>query len=83
MPTLISKFVFNRLGAPIDLDDNNVEFKRFPGKTQSLFDLKSGHVAIRLLKDGDQVPEVPQEALDICMNGQEVTIVDSALRDSM
>ena len=40
-------------------------------------------MAIRLLKDGDQVPEVPQEALDICPSRQEVTIVDPALRDSM
>ena len=40
-------------------------------------------MAIRLLRDGDQVPVVPQEALDICSGGQEVTIVDPILRESM
>ena len=32
VPTLLSKFVFKRLGARIDLDDNSIEFKRFPGR---------------------------------------------------
>ena len=29
VPTLISKFVFKKLGARIDLDENRIEFKRF------------------------------------------------------
>ena len=42
VPTLLSKYVFKRLGARIDLDDNSIEFKRFPGVVESLYDLKSG-----------------------------------------
>ena len=63
VPFLVSKFVFKRLGAKIGLDDNDIEFKRFPEKHEPIYDLKSGHVAIQLLKGDDRAPEVPQEAL--------------------
>ena len=60
VPVLLSKHVFKRLGAKIDLEDNAIEFRRFPGKTEPIHDLRSGHVAIQLLKDdGQHSPSVP------------------------
>ena len=36
-----------------------------------------------MLKSNEKAPEVPQEAFDMCIGGQEVTIVDPTLRASM
>ena len=50
---------------------------------EPLHDLRSGHVAISFLKEGETSPQVPSEALDICAKGQEVTLADEALRKKL
>ena len=55
-------------------------FKLFPGRKEPLHDLESGHVAIELTKKGQQPPQVPQEVMDICVAGDEVTLANPTLR---
>ena len=50
IPTLLSKYLFKRLGAVLDLDENECRFKRIGGGIERLHDLPSGHTAIELLK---------------------------------
>ena len=83
VPFLLSKHVFKRLGASIDLEDNVVSFKRFPGKKQELHDLRSGHVAIALVDPEAKPPIVTEEVLALCASGQEVTLADPILRATL
>ena len=83
MPCLISKFVLKQLGAVIDLENNHVVFKKITALTEPLHDLETGHVAIELIKDGQDPPEVDPDAIEICKNGQEVTMGNAALRQKL
>ena len=58
IPILLSKYLFKKLGAVLDLADNEVTFKPFKGKKENLHDLDSGHVAIELIKSGEPPPKV-------------------------
>ena len=82
VPCLISKFVLKQLGAVIDLESNHVVFKKVTQKQEALHDLETGHVAIELIKSGQQPPEVGSEAIQICRDGQEVTMGKSDLREN-
>ena len=74
---------FRRLGAIIDLNDNVLRLKGFDEAVEPLHDLRTGHIAINFLKPKEVTPIVSNEALNICMNGQEVTLADDELRKSM
>ena len=76
-PVSLKQYVFKRLRAVLSLEVNNVTFKLFPGRKEPLHDLESGHVAIDLTKKGQQPPQVPQEVMDICVAGDEVTFGES------
>ena len=83
VPCLISKFVLKQLGAVIDLESNHVVFKKITQQIEPLHDLESGHVAIELIKEGQQPLDVDPEAIEICRNGQEVTMGHSDLRKKL
>ena len=51
IPTLLSKHVFRRLGAIIDLSDNVLRLKGFDEAVEPLHDLRTGHIAINLKKN--------------------------------
>ena len=84
IPMLLSKYVFKRLGGVIDLDDNQVTFKRFPEKLEPLRDLPSGHTAIKIIKpEITSVPDLDKAAYDICQKGEEVTVNDEKIRATL
>ncbi len=80
VPFLISKYVFKRLACKIDLDDNELEFKRFGNQRETLYDLPSGHVAIELIKQDVKPPEISAETMELCKQGEEVAANDPEIR---
>ena len=62
------------------MSDNVLRLKCFDGAVEPLYDLRSGHLGIGFLKPSQGVPAVSDEALKICMRGQEVTLADHELR---
>ena len=58
-------------------------FRKVAQKTEPLYDLDTGHVAIELIKPGQQPLEVDSEAFQICKDGQEVTMGKSHLREKL
>ncbi|MDP7646549.1 MAG: hypothetical protein QGH82_00500, partial [Candidatus Woesearchaeota archaeon] len=80
VPFLVSKYVFKRLAVRLDLDDNELQFKRFNNQSEPLYDLPSGHVAIELVKANIQPPEVDPATMELCQAGEEVTVNDPEMR---
>ena len=76
VPFLVSKFVFKKLGGVIDLESNELRLKRVGTGIETLYDLQSGHVAVELVKPGIRPPTVTEEAMEICKDGEEVTVDD-------
>ena len=84
VPFLISKYVFKRLRANIDLDVNELTLKGFPQPCiEPLYDLVSGHVAVEITKKDCQPPALDAEAFGLCEASEEVTVVDPLLRDKL
>ena len=73
-----------QLGAMIDLDANEVCFKRMNKVTQKIYDLPTGHLAIELLREHNELMlDVDDEAIQMCKNGAEVTLGDPLMRSQM
>ena len=83
VPFLLSKGVFKRLGAQIDLEVNECVFRRLNRGVEMLHDLTSGHVGIELVKPGGTKPVASKTAIDLCKAGVEVTLEDEALRNQL
>ena len=87
VPFLISKYVFKRIGALLDLDDNQLVLKRFCTNTsegiEPLYDLMSGHIAVELVPQGQQPPKISEDTLDLASSGHEVMVNDPELREKM
>ena len=80
VPCLISKFVFKRLGAVLDLDSNTLLLKRLNNAIEPLYDLVTGHVGIEIVKPNVEPPKVSLEAMELCKDGEEVTVDDAKYR---
>ena len=72
VPCLISKPVFKRLGAILDLDSNVMTLKRIGNVIEPLYDLVTGHVGVEIVKPNVDPPKVSQEAWDMCKNAREM-----------
>ena len=84
IPILLSKYLFKKLGAVLDLDENKCNFKRIGNQIEQLHDLPSGHTAIELLKlPKETAPKVSASTWAICAKGEEVTLEDPKLRANM
>ena len=87
VPFLISKYVFKRLGVSLDLDLDELVLKRFGTDTvreiEPLHDLMSGHVAVELVPEGKEPPQISEETLDLASAGHEVMVNDPELRKKL
>ena len=82
-PFLVSKFVFKRLGGVLDLDANELILKRLNSVVEPIYDLVTGHVGVELVKHGVNPPVVKPSSMDVCTNGEEVTVDDDNCRKAL
>ena len=63
----------------LDLDSNLLVLRRLGDAKEILHDLKSGHVAVQLIKSGVNPPQISQATMDACIDGAEVAVDEVAV----